>query len=225
MARDHHQKTRGKNHLLRKKAFSKGCDRILIITEGEKTEPHYFDEIRKYYRLSTASIEIMQSKYGTTPQQVVNFAVDRCKEAKEYEAVYCVFDRDDHPNFLNALFSANSHDRKYKNDNNELINFYAVQSIPCFELWLLLHFVSVRSYIHRDEVVRQLKKDSHIPNYTKGGNGYFNITKDRLEVAYKNADLLAANDPLETEKNTENPYTSVGKLVKILTSLNAHLQT
>jgi len=92
MARDHHQKTRQKNHLLRKKPFSRGCDRILIITEGEKTEPHYFEEIRKHYRLSTASIEIMQSKYGTTPQQVVNFAVDRCKETKEYEAVYCVFD-------------------------------------------------------------------------------------------------------------------------------------
>jgi len=125
---------------------------------------------------------------------------------------------------LNALFSANAHDRKHKNDNNELINFYVVPSIPCFELWLLLHFVSVRGHIHRNEVVRQLKKDDYIPKYTKGGSGYFNMTKDRLEVAYKNADLLAANNPLETAKNTENPYTSVGKLVKILTSLNAHLQ-
>jgi len=224
MARDHHQKTRKKNNLLRKKAFSRGCDRILIITEGEKTEPHYFNEIRKYYRLSTASIEIMQSRYGTTPQQVVDFAADRCKETKEYEAVYCVFDRDDHPNFLNALFSAQSHNRRYKNDNNELISFYAVPSIPCFELWLLLHFVSVSAYVHRDEVGRQLKKDDNIPKYTKGGSGYFNITKDRLEVAYKNADLLATNDPLKRGKNTDKPYTSVGKLVKILTSLNTHLQ-
>jgi len=43
MAREHHQKSREKTSLLRKEPFSRGCDRILIITEGEKTELHYFD--------------------------------------------------------------------------------------------------------------------------------------------------------------------------------------
>jgi len=56
MARDHHQKTRKKNNLLRKKAFSRGCDRILIITEGEKTEPHYF-EPPVAYRLPHTDLE------------------------------------------------------------------------------------------------------------------------------------------------------------------------
>jgi len=79
MARDNHPKIRQQNKLHRKKASIKGSDRILIVTEGEKTEPHYFNEIRKYYRLSTASIKIMHSKYGTTPQQVVDFAVNRCR--------------------------------------------------------------------------------------------------------------------------------------------------
>ncbi|MFZ4524299.1 MAG: RloB family protein [Chlorobium sp.] len=101
MARDNHPKIRQDKKLQRKKALKKGADRLLIVTEGEKTEPYYFGEIRMHYRLSTARVEIMQSKYGTTPQQVVDFAVDKCNETKEYESVYCVFDRDDHPNFLN----------------------------------------------------------------------------------------------------------------------------
>lgn len=220
MARDNHPKIRQQNKLHRKKASTKGSDRILIVTEGEKTEPHYFNEIRKYYRLSTASITIMHSKYGTTPQQVVDFAVNRCRETNEYETVYCVFDRDDHLNFINALYSVGTHNKKYRNDNNEPIHFYAVPSIPCFELWLLLHFVPVRSYMHRDEVQRQLKGNDRIPKFEKGGCGYFDMTRDRLEVAYKHADLLTANDPLGRENNTENPYTGVGMLVQVLTTMN-----
>ncbi len=220
MARDNHPKIRQDKKLQRKKALKKGADRLLIVTEGEKTEPYYFGEIRTHYRLSTARVEIMQSKYGTTPQQVVDFAVDKCNETKEYESVYCVFDRDDHPNFLNALYSVNAQHRKHKNDNKELINFYATPSIPCFELWLLLHFVPVRSYMHRDEIQRQLSDSDKLPNYAKGGHGYFDMTRKRLEVAHKHADLLTANDPLGREKNTANPYTSVGKLVQVLTSMN-----
>ncbi len=166
----------------------------------------------------------MQSKYGTTPQQVVDFAVVTCNETKEYETVYCVFDRDDHPNFLNALHSVNAQHRKHKNDNKEPINFYATPSIPCFELWLLLHFVPVRGYMHRHEIQRALSDSDKLPDYAKGGRGYFETTRHRLEVAYKHADLLTANDPLGIEKNTTNPYTSVGKLVQLLTSMNTRWQ-
>ena len=46
------------------------------------------------------------------------------------------------------------------------------------------------------------------------------MTRDRLEVAYKYADLLTANEPLGRENNTENPYTGVGMLVQVLTTMN-----
>ncbi len=54
MARDNHPKIRQQNKLQRKKASTKGSDRLLIVTEGKKTEPYYFGEIRSHYRLSTA---------------------------------------------------------------------------------------------------------------------------------------------------------------------------
>jgi len=71
---------------------------------------------------------------------------------------------------------------------------------------------------------RQLCDSDKLSDYAKGGRGYFDMTRKRLEVAYKHADLLTANDPLGSEKNTANPYTSVGKLEQLLTSMNTRWQ-
>ncbi|MEI6758647.1 MAG: RloB domain-containing protein [Chlorobium sp.] len=222
MGRDNHPRARQfKRDLQRKKALTGSYDRILIVTEGEKTGPLYFQEIKHTYKLHTANVQIMQSGYGTTPQQVVDFAYNYCKETKEWEQVFCVFDRDDHPNYLNAIHSAISKDKKLRNDNNEAIRFIAITSIPCFELWFLLHFMPVTSYIHRDDVARKLKAKGRIPGYEKGATGCFELSKGKLESAYSNADRLKVNAPL-TSKNTENPFTNAGYLVKCLTTLKHH---
>ena len=76
--RDRHPKERQAAKLARKNASRNSHDRILIICEGKKTEPQYFNEIRQYYRLNTAYVGILQSEYGTSPQQVVDFARDKC---------------------------------------------------------------------------------------------------------------------------------------------------
>jgi hypothetical protein len=46
MGRDHSAKERQRLQLGRKRARRPTFDRILIVTEGEKTEPNYFEEIR-----------------------------------------------------------------------------------------------------------------------------------------------------------------------------------
>jgi hypothetical protein len=75
MGRDNQPRVRQlKKDLQRKKATRGSYDRILIVTEGEKTEPHYFEDIKNSYKLHTANVEVVQSAYGTTPQQVVDFA-------------------------------------------------------------------------------------------------------------------------------------------------------
>jgi len=56
MARDNHPKIRQANKMKRKLGARKGADRILIVSEGSKTEPKYFNEIRVDLRLSTANI-------------------------------------------------------------------------------------------------------------------------------------------------------------------------
>jgi len=221
MAKRTHPREKQKNTIRRKSASILSHDRILIVTEGKKTERNYFNEIRQHWRIRTVDVVIDPSD-GTIPQQVVDYALSKCKEDNGYSKVFCVFDRDDHPNFINAIHSAVAHHKKLKNDNKELVEFYAIPSIPCFELWFLLHFTPMTRYIHRDEVIRTLKKNNYIPRFEKGGSGYFDIIREKFETAKQNAARLTNNNPC-TSGNDINPYTAVGTLVDELYKLQSHI--
>lgn len=104
MARDNSPKIRQKRQLERKRANLASHDRILIVSEGSKTEPNYFNEIRSFCRLSTANIEVRRSELGTAPIQVVEYAQSLFEQGdshkkiqpRAFERVYVVFDRDQH---------------------------------------------------------------------------------------------------------------------------------
>ena len=55
MARDNSPKVRQREQLKRKQNQRASYERILIVSEGSKTEPLYFNEIRCEYRLHSAS--------------------------------------------------------------------------------------------------------------------------------------------------------------------------
>ena len=62
MARDNSPKERQQKQLERKQGRRASYDRILIVSEGSKTEPNYFREIRSAYRSHTAHAEVRPSK-------------------------------------------------------------------------------------------------------------------------------------------------------------------
>ncbi|MDU7870973.1 MAG: RloB family protein, partial [Pantoea sp.] len=74
MARDNSPKQRQQRQLERKQNRRASYDRILIVSEGSKTEPNYFREIRTIYRLHTANVEVRPIELGTAPIQVVQYA-------------------------------------------------------------------------------------------------------------------------------------------------------
>ena len=74
MGRDNSPIERQSQQLERKQARRASHDRILIVSEGSKTEPLYFSEIRTAYRLHTANGEVRPSELGTAPIQVVQYA-------------------------------------------------------------------------------------------------------------------------------------------------------
>lgn len=146
MARDNSPKERQQKQLERKQGRRASYDRILIVSEGSKTEPNYFREIRVAHRLHTANVEVQPSELGTSPIQVVQYANalfeqgDRHKkiQPRAFEQVYAVFDRDDHGSYFEALQLAESLDGRLRNDNKRPVRFRAIASVPSFELWLLL---------------------------------------------------------------------------------------
>nr|MBP6394793.1 RloB domain-containing protein [Giesbergeria sp.] len=174
MARDNSPKERQKKQLERKLGRRASHDRLLIVSEGSKTEPNYFREIRTAYRLHTANVEVQPSEMGTSPLQVVQYAKElfekgdrhRQIQPRAFEQVYAVFDRDDHATYFQALELAKSLDGKLRNDIKQPMRFQAIASVPSFELWLLLHYEDIRAPIHRVELMQRLKQ--HLPHYEKG---------------------------------------------------------
>lgn len=222
MARDYSANERQRQQLERKIGRRASYDRILIVSEGSKTEPNYFNEIRQTYRLHTANVEVRPSEIGTAPIQVVQYARDLFKfgdkhkaiPPRAFEQVFAVFDRDDHESYFNALELAESLDGKLKNDTKQFTRFQAIASVPCFELWLLLHFEDIQHPLDRDEVIQRLK--AHIPGYEKGTTRAFLMTSERLAVATHRALALASRF---NPRSVPEPFTAIGQLVSLLTSL------
>ncbi|MCG5261310.1 RloB domain-containing protein [Cupriavidus gilardii] len=224
MARDHSARVRQRDQLARKIGQRASYDRILIVSEGAKTEPNYFCEIRAAFRLHTTNVEVRHCEIGTSPIQVVQYAEslfrngDRHKriQARAFEQVYAVFDRDDHDSYFDALRYAAALDGRLKNDIKQSVAFRAVASVPNFELWLLLHYAQIHAPVHRDEVVRRLKE--HVPEYRKGMPDAFAITRRNLDAATRRAEELSRRF---TAEMAPEPYTGVGELVTRLTTLRA----
>ena len=96
---------------------------LLIVCEGELTEPSYF----RKFRLSSAQIKAVGEGYNTTT------LVDRASAlASEdiYDQVWCVFDKDDFSDqdFNSAVQKA------------EALGMGVAYSNQAFEYWIILHF-------------------------------------------------------------------------------------
>lgn len=225
MARDNSPKERQRKQLERKQGRRADYDRILIVSEGSKTEPNYFKEIQRHYRLHTANVAVHHSELGTSPKQVVQYALDLFKKGdpkkqiqpRAFEQVYTVFDRDDHASYVEALQLASAiNEKNVTNDLKQKIIFKAIASVPSFELWLLLHFEDVQAPIHRDEALRRLK--GHVEGYEKGNTGVFTTTKAHLEIAKSRARTLATKFTAYTDPE---PFTAVHEVVTLLTKLRS----
>jgi hypothetical protein len=224
MGRDNQAKDRQLRRKAAKEALRASYARILIVTEGRKTEPLYLEEIRAAHQLHSANVEVQPGHLGTAPIQVVRYAQQLFEEGdlykgispKSFDQVYAVFDRDEHDSYFNALSLAQSLDGKLRNDERRPVSFKAIASVPSFELWLLLHYEDIQAPIYRDEVIDRLKQ--HIPGYGKGAGGAFATTRDRLETATQRAQALASKFNAYT--NPE-PFTALHELVMLLTTLRA----
>lgn len=222
MGRDNQAKDRQLRRQAAKEARRASYARILIVTEGSKTEPFYLEEIRAAHQLHSANVEVQPGQLGTAPIQVVRYAQQLFEQGdlhkgirpKSFDQVYAVFDRDDHKSYFNALNLAKSLNGKLRNDDKQPVTFKAIASIPSFELWLLLHYEDIQFPIHRDEVMARLKH--HLPGYEKGEGGVFAATRERLAMATERGQALA--EKFNAYSDPE-PFTALHDLVTLLTTL------
>jgi RloB-like protein len=182
---------------------------VLIVCEGGKTEPSYLNGLKLAHRLSNANIRVTSAD-GTDPVSIVQFA-ERLAKDGEYDRVYCVFDRDGHGNFHRAIGMIRQ------------LGYHPIISWPCFEIWILLHFVystapynNARGHSACDLVVKEIKK--HFDAYSKGHTGVYALLESKVDIALKHADRLVKHN---TSTGSYNPSTAMHDLVEYLRKLKA----
>ncbi len=116
---------------------------VLVFTEGRRTEPAY---LLGWWRALRHELELEISSEHGTPATLVRLAGDAAarseREARRgrgdrYDAVWCVFDVDEHPDLDQAV--------RYALD----LGIGVALSNPCIELWFLLHWRDQTAYIDR----------------------------------------------------------------------------
>lgn len=210
------RKAKKASDLKRRKSAREAYAKILIVCEGEKTEPFYFNDARNYYGLNTVNVEV-RGDCNSDPMSIVNFAKQRYKEEQDagdpFDKVFCVFDRDEHHSYQNALLALSSLSPRN--------TYFSVNSVPSFEYWLLLHFnYSTRPYLATSErsagqqALQELR--TFMPEYNKAQQTLFSQLIDQLEFAKSNAQRILK----ENERNaTDNPSTKIHELVIFLQDL------
>ena len=79
----HRRKAKTAALLKRRKAKRSSYDTVLIVCEGEKTEPKYFRALIDDLQLNTANIIIADNTAGSSPRSVVEFALREYNKDKE----------------------------------------------------------------------------------------------------------------------------------------------
>ncbi|NOY70235.1 MAG: RloB domain-containing protein [Deltaproteobacteria bacterium] len=213
----HKRKARKAESLRRKGARKSSYDVVLIVCEGGKTEPAYFTELIKDLRLNSANVRI--SGQGADPLSVVDFAIaefrKELKKEQKFDRVYCVFDRDRHTTYHAAMDKV-KHTRLGRGGK-----ILAVPSIPCFEFWLLLHFIYTTRPFNApagDSICFKVGKEleKHLPGYRKGDRNVFAKLRGKLDNAIANARRL---EQFHQTSGTDNPSTRVYCLVEYLLNL------
>ena len=210
----HKRRERRTKDIRRRQSVRAPYDKVLIVCEGERTEPNYFNDLRQHHKLNTANIEICGEECGSDPLSIFNFAKQRYREMKDagdpYDRVYCLFDRDQHSNYQEAI------DKINRATPHGV--YHATPSVPCFEYWILLHFdATEKPFNNCTQLLKQL--GNYLPGYTKGMDSLYTDLLGQLEFATHNAKRALAN---AKRAGTDNPSTHIHELVTYLRMLQGN---
>ena len=189
---------------------------FLIATEGTQTEPNYFNALKAELEKSNRfNIDIsLQGKGKSTTALVGKVHRQIAFNNQEYDRVWVVFDRDEFPDFDEAIQQATEH------------KINCAWSNESFELWLLLHFKDVSEATNRNDLCDLLetaiRNELHktdpeaLYDYSKGDPKiYEHVTKLGSEIdAFARAATLRNNFKDSTNApSSQNPCTHVDELV------------
>lgn len=174
---------------------------IYIFCEGTETEVHYFNAIKQLLNLPTLKIQV--KGVGQSSTNLLTYAVNSTKGAKNLDSVWIVFDRDS--------LSNDEVQKTYRLARKK--NVGVAFSNCSFEVWLLLHFEKINfpSSFDQKIIYRKLEKFLNISKYENHKNDVLLLRK----IAEDYSIALSNNkDMLEKEFSMEkSPYCNVCELI------------
>lgn len=191
-------------------------ERHLIVTEGSKTEPLYFEAIRKKvndrYHGQWVTIEI----FGTGDHTVglLERAIAKAEaSASGFSHVWVVYDKDSFP-------AEEFNEVATRCDSLDIGGacFHAIWSNECFELWYALHFEYLQTPLPRDDYSSKLSGYLGAlgkGEYAKNREDMFDILEPYLASAKRNAVRLERLNEGKTPAGSA-PGTKVHRLVAAL---------
>ncbi|MDX1973095.1 MAG: RloB family protein [Candidatus Sumerlaeia bacterium] len=172
---------------------------ILILTEGE-TEVNYFKELIRLLNLTSVTVE--KSKNQDLAGAIKYAKKERKKDA---DIIYVVGDFEINPN---------QKDKQPDQFNDPKV--IVCTSNPCFEVWLLLHYVyTTKPFGSCDQVRKELRK--FLPGYTKPNIPHELVELRTQAVEYgKKLHKHQNESGLPEEPRLCNPYSDVFLVVEKL---------
>ena len=208
------QRREAKASKKRKENVREKLVRFLIVCEGTKTEPHYFEALIKNY-ISTVR-EVTIEGEGRATVTLVDRALEikqelERKNAMSFDRVWVVFDKDDFDDFNEAIKKAHK------------LGLHSAWTNEAFELWYYLYFeyldtgISRAAYIEKlEEAFRNRMGDAGF-KYQKGNPDNYKLLQQygREDLAKRFAKQLRALHN-GTDYAKHKPCTMVDKLVEEL---------
>jgi len=188
-------------------------ERILIVCEGERTEPNYFMAIRRALPPNVVILRIAGTGMNTISliEEALRLNNENAITDFPYDQIWAVFDKDDFPSddFDNAIDKCRKHGVKPAYSNQ------------AFELWYILHFCDRQTAMRRNEYKGKLSQylgetyKKNDPDMYKKINTFGSESE-----AVRRASKLFCN--ALHPPSSANPCTTVFKLVE---ELNRFKQT
>jgi len=220
-------KRRERQEAKRQINFKPKRKRYLIVCEGEKTEPNYFESLK--LALPKGVLEVVDFRIigeGFNTESLVQQAIAlrtnwESESGREIDKLWVVFDKD---SFLPVVFN-NAIQLCENTPKTE-----AAWSNEAFEIWYLLHFEFYNTGITRDSYKQRIQA-----NFRNKGLADFVYAKNRTDMfdllaKYGNQDLaIKHSKSLESfysdakDFANKNPCTTVYKLVTELFNLEKSL--
>jgi hypothetical protein len=182
--------------------------KLVVICEGEKTEPIYLKDFIRDHQSPLVEVKIIPK--GGVPVTLVNNAMKfkemlarETRNSFDHFQIWGLLDVDEHPNLSQA---------KQKAKDNEI---ELGISNPCFELWGLLHFCQYDAPIHRHALQRLLEEQ--MSGYRHDAAATFNYIeiRDKYDLAKKHAEQGCRRREEEGDPGG-NPSTNVYKLLDLI---------